>query len=98
VKLFGIPTLPSGPAAPPVPRLPGLDDQRRLVIRARSESRRWLVRSVLLLVIAALAVRRGWVAFGLVFLALALLGLQLSRSTSRRAAELERRLAATEGA
>jgi uncharacterized membrane protein YciS (DUF1049 family) len=56
------------------------------------------VRSVLLLVIAALAVRRGWIVFGLVFLALAILGLQLSRSVSRRAAELERRLAGTEGA
>ena len=98
MKLFGIPAPPGGPAAPVVPRLPGLDDQRRLVARARSQSRRWLVRSVLLLVIAALAVRRGWIVFGLVFLALAILGLQLSRSVSRRAAELERRLAGTEGA
>lgn len=94
MKLFGV---PSGPAAPVVPRLPGLDDQRRLVDRARAQARRWLLRSVLMLVIAALAVRRGWVVFGLVFLGLAILGLQLARSTSRRAAELARRLAAAEG-
>jgi len=92
VKLFGIPSLPTGPAAPVVPHLPGLEDQRRLVARARAESRSWLVRSVLLLVVAALAVRRGWIVFGAVLLALAMLGLGLARSTSRRADELARRL------
>ncbi|HTT69220.1 MAG TPA: hypothetical protein VMF70_14445 [Gemmatimonadales bacterium] len=97
MKLFGVPSLPTGPAAPVVPRLPGLDDQRRLVTRARAEARRWLLRSVLLLVVAALAVRRGWIVFGVVFLALAILGLQLSRSTGRRAGELARRLDGLEG-
>ncbi|HXY68990.1 MAG TPA: hypothetical protein VEH62_06040 [Gemmatimonadales bacterium] len=92
MKLFGVPSLPSAPAAPVVPQLPGIEDQRRLIVRARSESRRWLLRSVLLLVIAALSVRRGWIVFGLVFLALAMLGLGLARSTSRRAAELARRV------
>jgi hypothetical protein len=92
VKLFGVPSLPTGPAPPVVPHLPGPEDQRRLIARARAESRRWLVRSVLLLVIAALAVRRGWIAFGAAFLALAMLGLGLARSTSRRADALAQRL------
>ncbi len=97
MKLFGVPTIPSLPSVLPATHLPDLDDQRRLVVRARKEARRWLVRSVLLIVIGALAFRRGWLVFGAVFLALALLGLQLARSTGRRAAELARRLAAEEG-
>jgi len=92
VKFFGVPSLPSGPAAPVVARLPDLDDQRRLIAKARNESRRWLIRGVLMIAIAAIAVRRGWVVFGLIFLALAMLGLGLARSTSRRATELEAKL------
>ena len=98
MKFFGVPAIPGLPLVPPATHLPDLDDQRRLVVRARREARRWLIRSVLLIVIGALAFRRGWLVFGVVFLALALLGLQLSRSTGRRAAALARQLAAGEGA
>jgi len=90
---FGVPGMrPLG-----VPQLPTLDDQRRLVARARSLARRWMLRAVLLLVIAALALRRGWLVFGLVFLALAVLAIQLARSTTRRAAELADKLKQLEG-
>lgn len=84
MKLFAPPSF----RRPPLPPVPGLEDQRRLVARGRAEARRWLVRSVLLLVISAIAFRRGWILFALVFLALALLGAQLARSTRRRAIEL----------
>ena len=89
--------LPVVVAVPSVPHLPDLDDQRRLIARARGESRRWLLRGVLLLVIGALSVRRGWIVFGLVFFALSLLVLQLSRSNLKQAAELERKLGLLEG-
>jgi hypothetical protein len=97
MKLFGVPALPTGPAAVVMPHLPDLDDQRRLIARARSESRRWLLRAVLLVAIGALAFRRGWFVLGLAFFALGLLVLQLSRSNTRQAAELEKKLALLEG-
>jgi hypothetical protein len=85
---FGVPGMrPLG-----VPSLPTLEDQRRLVVTARRRARRWMLRSVLLLVIGALAMRNGWVVFGVVFLALAILAIQLARSTTRSAAELADRL------
>jgi len=96
MRLFGIPTLPSGPAAPVVAHLPDLEEQRQLIVRARRNSRRWLVRAVLMLVIGAMAARYGMIAFGLVFFALSLLALQLSRASVKAAAELERRLALLE--
>lgn len=90
---FGVP----GMRPPGVSQLPDLDDQRRLVARARAQARRWMLRSVLLLAIAALAMRGGWLLFGLVFLALAILAIQLARSTTRRAAQLADLLKALEG-
>lgn len=95
-SLFSLPGIPSLPPVQGPPGLPDLDDQRRLIARARRESVRWLLRGVVMIAIAALAVRRGWTAFGLVFAALALLGLGLARSTSRRARELEAKLALLE--
>jgi hypothetical protein len=97
VKLFGPPFGVPAPRPLAVPHLPGLEDQRRLVAKARGQARRWMVRGVLLFVISALAVRYGWVVFGLVFLALALLALELARSTRRRAAALADRLQQMEG-
>ena len=90
---FGVPGVrPLG-----VPPPPSLEDQRRLVVTARRRARRWMLRSVLLLAIGALAMRNGWVAFGVVFLALAVLAIQLARSTTRSAAALADRLKAMEG-
>jgi hypothetical protein len=95
--MFGMRPLPVAPAVPAVPHLPDLDDQRRLIARARADSRRWLLRGALMLIIAALSFRRGWVIFGAVFLALVLLALQLSRASLKAAAELERKLSSLEG-
>jgi len=85
---FGVPGMRSVDA----PRVPTLEDQRRLVARARSQARRWMLRAVLLLLTAGLSVREGWVPLGLVLLALAVLAIELARSTTRRAAELADRL------
>jgi hypothetical protein len=97
MRLFGMRPLPVVAAVPAAPHLPDLDDQRRLIARARGDSRRWLLRCVLLLVVGALSVRRGWIILGVVFFALALLVLQLSRSTLKQAAELEKKLSLLEG-
>jgi len=94
MRLFGVPALPVVPVAPP---LPDVEAQRRLIARARGESRRWLLRCVLMVAIAALSFRRGWVIFGAVFFVLALLVLQLSRSNLKQAAELEQKLSLLEG-
>ena len=97
MSLFGMKPLPEAPAAPVVPHLPDLEDQRRLIVRARAQAWRWLLRCVLLIVIAALALRRGWIVLGVACFLLALLGLQLNRSNLKQAAELERKLALLEG-
>jgi hypothetical protein len=97
MRLFGMRPLPAVPVLPVVPHVPDLDDQRRLIERARRDARSWLVRCVLLVVIAALAFRRGWIFFGAAFFALGLLVLQLSRSNRKQAAELEKKLALLEG-
>jgi hypothetical protein len=75
-----------------LPPAPGADDQRALIKRARREALRWVFRSVLLAVIAGLALARGWIIFGVIFAALGVMGLQLARSTRRRAAELAQKL------
>ena len=97
MSLFGMRPLPVAPTAPAVPHLPDLEDQRRLIARARGQAWRWMVRCVLLIVIAALAFRRGWIALGTACFALSLLGLQLNRSNLKQAAELERKVALLEG-
>jgi hypothetical protein len=71
---------------------PGQEEARALVKRARQEARRWMFRSVTLALVSGLAFARHWFVFGLVFLALTLMGMQLSRSTRRRAAELAEKL------
>jgi hypothetical protein len=87
---FGVPGL--RPVRPP--GVPGTEEQRRLVSRARSQARRWTVRAWLLLAVSALAFRYGWLPFGVVFAGLAALALQLAHSTRRRAKELAARLKA----
>jgi hypothetical protein len=78
----------SGPLFPGVPSLPVLDDARALVKRARREARRWMFRAVMLALVSGLAIARGWLIFGVIFLALTVMAFQLSRSTRRRAAEM----------
>lgn len=85
---FGVP----GPRPVRPPGVPGPDDQRRLVRRARAQARRWTVRAWLLIAVSALAFRYGWLLFGVVFAGLAALALQLAHSTRRRAKELAARL------
>jgi hypothetical protein len=82
----------SQPPIPGVPPIPGLDEQRALVKRARRESFRWFIRALMLAIISGLALRNGWVIFGVIFAALAVMGLQLSRTTRRRAAALLEKL------
>jgi hypothetical protein len=74
------------------PSPPGHDEARALVKRARQEARRWMFRSVMLALISGLAFARHWLVFGLVFLGLTVMGMQLARSTRRRAAELAQKL------
>jgi len=74
------------------PSLPGQDEARALVKRARQEARRWMFRSVMLALVSGLAFARHWFLFGAVFLALTVMGVQLARSTRRRAAELAAKL------
>jgi hypothetical protein len=84
----------SGRFSPPrhEPSPPGHDEARALVKRARQEARRWMFRSVMLALVSGLAIARHWFLFGLIFLALTVMGVQLSRSTRRRAAELAEKL------
>ena len=99
MNLFGLRPLPTGPATVPgVPHLPDLEDQRRLIAKARRDARAWLIRCALMLVVAAFAVRTGWLFFGVVLFLLALLVLQLSHSNYKQAAALERKLELLEAA
>jgi len=97
MRLFGMKPLPEAPAVPVVPHLPDLEDQRRLIARARSQAWRWMLRCVLLLVIAALAIRQGWIVLGVACFLLSLLGLQLNRSNLKQAAALEQKLSLLAG-
>jgi hypothetical protein len=81
----------------PTPATPGLDDQKALVKRARRDALHWTFRAVLLALISGLALRYGWIVFGGVFALLALMALQLVRSTRRRAAELAAKIRQLEG-
>ena len=76
---------------------PGLDDQKALVKRARRDALHWAFRAVLLALISGLALRNGWIIFGVLFAALALMSMQLVRSTRRRAAELAAKIQQLEG-
>jgi uncharacterized membrane protein YciS (DUF1049 family) len=74
------------------PSLPGAAEARALVKRARQEARRWMFRSVMLALVSGLALARHWLIFGLVFLALTVMAAELSRSTRRRARDLDEKL------
>ncbi|HVO35914.1 MAG TPA: hypothetical protein VMT21_10135 [Gemmatimonadales bacterium] len=66
----------------------GLDDQRALVKRARRDALQWTFRAALLALISGLALRMGWILFGILFAVLALMAVGLVRSMRRRAAQL----------
>ncbi|MGD0992831.1 MAG: hypothetical protein ABR998_10200 [Gemmatimonadales bacterium] len=77
--------------------MPGLDDQKALVKRARRDALQWTYRAVLLALISGLALRLGWIVFGVLFALLALMAVGLVRSTRRRAAVLAAKLKELEG-
>jgi hypothetical protein len=77
--------------------VPGLDDQKALVKRARRDALQWTYRAVLLALISGLALRTGWIVFGAAFALLALMAVGLVRSTRRRAAVLAAKLKELEG-
>ncbi len=66
-----------------------LDAERALVRRARRDAWHWAFRAVVLALISGLALRFGWIIFGILFAALALMAAGLVRSMRRRAAQLE---------
>ncbi len=77
--------------------VPVLDDQKALVKRARRDALQWTYRAVLLALISGLALRFGWIVFGVLFALLALMAVGLVRSTRRRAAVLAAKLKELEG-
>ena len=77
--------------------VPGLDDQKALVKRARRDALQWTYRAVLLALISGLALRNGWIVFGVLFALLALMAVGLVRSTRRRAGVLAAKLKELEG-
>jgi hypothetical protein len=77
--------------------VPGFDDQKALVKRARRDALQWTYRAVLLALISGLALRLGWIVFGVLFALLALMAVGLVRSTRRRAAVLAAKLKELEG-
>jgi hypothetical protein len=68
--------------------VPGLDDHKALVKRARRDGLHWTFRAVMLALISALSLRNGWPLFGILFGLLALMALQVARTVRRRAREL----------
>ncbi len=72
---------------------PDLDEQRRLVRRARAQGRRWVLRGILLAVIGVVGLYRGGgvnVTIGVACWVLALLSISLGHRTRQQAAELEK--------
>ena len=68
--------------------IPGLEDQKALVKRARRDALHWTFRAALLTLISGLSLRNGWPLFGILFVLLALMALQVARTVRRRAREL----------
>ena len=69
--------------------------QGALLKRLRAEARRWLLRGVLLLVMAMVSLRTGgslYIAMGIAFAALAVMAYLMSRRTAKASAELKRRM------
>ena len=73
----------------PDPERQKLDEQRALVKRARRDAYHWAFRAIVLALISGLALRYGWIVFGVLFAVLALMAAGLVRSMRRRAAQLE---------
>lgn len=77
-----------------------LDSQRRLVRRARAQGRRWYLRGVLMLLVAAWSFWRGgslYVTVGVVMVALSAMSFHLGRNLRASAAEAERKIALMRG-
>lgn len=74
---------------------PDLDAQRRVVRRARAVGRRWILRGILLAIIAVVGILRGgslMIAIGVACGLLAVLAVSLGRQTRRQAADIDRKI------
>jgi Flp pilus assembly protein TadB len=75
--------------------MPDLDAQRKMARRAWAAGRRWVLRGILFIVIAFVAVFRGgslMVTIAVVCWLLALLSISLGRQTRLQAAEIEKKI------
>ena len=72
-----------------------LGQQKAAMSRARGQGRRWYLRSVLMAVVAAVALYRGGqlnTVIGVVMVVLALLSVSLGRSLRRSATDMETKI------
>ncbi len=79
----------------PAPDPNDLDAQRKLAHRAKAAGRHWVLRGVLLVVIAIVGFYRGgslMTTIGVVCLLLALMSVSLGAQTRRQAKDLEEKL------
>ncbi|OGU00741.1 MAG: hypothetical protein A2085_04025 [Gemmatimonadetes bacterium GWC2_71_10] len=87
---------PGGAGAPGTPGLsPDLEAQRKMARRAWGQGRRWILRGVLFIVIAVVALRQGGSLMIMISVAcwlLALLSISLGYQTRKQAAEIERKI------
>jgi hypothetical protein len=82
-------------------KLADVQERRKVVRRIRGESRRWILRGTLFVVMAVVSFSRPgsfWLVLGVMFGILAVLSWHLSRQSARSADELERKIAMIEGA
>jgi len=77
------------------PELLRLEEQKKAVRRARTEGRRWILRGILLAVVAVAAFLRGgsfYRSLGVALAIVAVLAGHLGRQMRRTAAEMERKI------
>lgn len=80
---------------PGLPAQEQLDQQRRMARRAYAQGRRWILRGVLLIVVAVVALGRGgglMVTIGVVCWLLAILAISLGYNTRKQAKAIEQKI------